>query len=67
MKRGRFKKRGRTYLRIHSAGVIITLVAIIFLMPVYMAIIRGGFSISSDLYHMFVYTTCTAFWCKWIA
>ncbi len=62
-----FKPYGLIYLPIHTLGVLITLLAIIFLIPIYMAIVRNGHSISDDLYHMFVYTTCTAFWWKWIA
>lgn len=62
-----FKKWGWTYLPVHSIGVIITLLALLFLVPVYAAIVRNGHSVSDDLYHMFIYTTCTAFWWKWIA
>ncbi|HEY8659324.1 MAG TPA: hypothetical protein VIM07_04105 [Chitinophagaceae bacterium] len=38
-----------------------------FLVPVYMAVVRNGHSVSDDLYQMFVYTTCTAFGWKWVA
>ena len=62
-----FKKFGWTYMPTHVMGVIITLFAIIFLIPIYMAITRNGHSVSDDLYEMFVYATCTAFWWKWIA
>ena len=62
-----FKKWGWLYLPIHPFGVLITLLAIAFLVPVYGAVIRNGHSVSDDLYSMFVYTTCTAFWWKWIA
>lgn len=62
-----FKRWGWIYVPIHSIGFIITLLTILFLIPVYMAIIRNGHSVSDDLYHMFVYTTCTAFWWKWVA
>jgi hypothetical protein len=48
-------------------GFIVTFLAIAFLVPVYSAIVRNGHSVSEDLYHMFVYTTCTAFWWKWVA
>ncbi|MBD0333732.1 MAG: hypothetical protein ICV66_13890 [Chitinophagaceae bacterium] len=67
MKNVWFKQFGWVYLPVHFIGVMISLMAIIFLVPVYMAIIRNGHSVSDDLYHMFVYTTCTAFWWKWIA
>lgn len=55
------------YIPIHIMGFLITLLTILFLLPVYMAIIKNGHSVSDDLYHMFVYTTCTAFWWKWMA
>jgi hypothetical protein len=62
-----FKKLGWLYAPVHPAGFIVTLLAIIFLVSVYMAIVRNGHSVSDDLYEMFVYTSCTAFWWKWIA
>lgn len=62
-----FKRYGWLYVPIQPVGFIISIVAIVFLVPVYMAIVRNGHSVSDDLYHMFVYTTCTAFWWKWIA
>lgn len=62
-----FKKQGPVYLPVTAAGHIITLLAIVFLIPVYIAVIRTGHSVSDDLYHLFLYTTCTAFWWKWIA
>lgn len=62
-----FKKLGWFYVPVHLAGYVITMLAIVFLVPVYMAIIRNGHSVSDDLYYLFVYTTCTGFWWKWIA
>jgi hypothetical protein len=67
MKQIWFKKFGWIYLPNHPMGVSITFLAIVYLIPVYMAIARNGLSVSDDLYEMFVYTTCTAFWWKWIA
>ena len=67
MKQTWFKKLGWIYLPIHPMGAVVTLMSIVFLVPVYMAILRNGHSVSDDLYNMFVYTTCTAFWWKWIA
>jgi len=67
MKQVWFKKSGWVYFPTHVMGVLITLLAIVFLIPVYMAIVRNGHSVSDDLYNMFVYTSCTAFWWKWIA
>lgn len=62
-----FKKIGFTYLPIHPVGYLVTVLAIVFLIPVYSAIVRNGHSVTDDLYTMFVFTTCTAFWWKWIA
>ncbi len=62
-----FKKFGWAYVPVHIMGLLMTLLAVLFLVPVYMAVIRNGHSVSDDLYHMFVYTTCTAFWWKWVA
>lgn len=62
-----FKRTGWMYIPVRAMGVIVTLLAVVFLIPVYMAIVRNGHSVSDDLYHMFVYTTCTAFWWKWVA
>jgi hypothetical protein len=62
-----FKRWGWGYVPVHIMGLIVTAGAIIFLVPIYAATARNGHSVSDDLYNMFVYTTCTAFWWKWIA
>lgn len=62
-----FKTYGWLYIHIRAEGAIVTFLAVLFLIPVFMAIIRNGHSVSDDLYHMFVYTSCTAFWWKWVA
>ena len=67
MKQIWFKKLGWIYLPVTARGVVVTFLAILFLVPVYMAVVRNGHSVSDDLYQMFVYTTCTAFWWKWVA
>src|SRR5437667_304663 len=54
-------------LAFHDTRFIITLLAIIFMVPVCLATIRNGHSVTDDLYEMFVYTSCTSFWWKWIA
>ena len=43
------------YMPIHPAGFIITLLAIIFMVPVCLAAVRNGHSVSDDLYEIFVY------------
>lgn len=67
MKQIWFKKQGWIYLPAHPMGYVVTLLAIIFMVPVTMAVVRTGHSVSDDLYRLFVYGTCTAFWWKWIA
>jgi hypothetical protein len=62
-----FKKFGWFYLPVHAMGLFVSLLAIVFMLPVCLAIIRNGHSVSDDLYHIFVYGTCTAFWWKWVA
>jgi len=62
-----FRKFGWMYIPVSPAGVIITLGAIVFMVPVFLAVTRNGHSVSDDLYQLFVYSTCTAFWWKWIA
>ena len=67
MKQIWFKKSRWIYLPVNAMGMVTTFLPILFLVPVYMAVVRNGHSVSDDLYEMFVYTTCTAFWWKWIA
>jgi len=62
-----FRKWGWLYLPIHPMGIFVSIAALVFLVPIYAAISRNGHSVSDDLYQMFVYTTCTVFWWKWIA
>ncbi|MCW3094247.1 MAG: hypothetical protein JWP81_5316 [Ferruginibacter sp.] len=62
-----FKKTGWLFLPVHPLGYIVTLLAVIFMIPVIMTVLRNGHSASDDLYEIFVYGTCTAFWWKWVA
>ena len=62
-----FKRVGWVYLPVHAMGLLVTLAAIVFMVPVVMAVVRTGHSVTDDLYKIFVYATCTAFWWKWIA
>ena len=62
-----FRQVGIFYIPIHAYGYLVTLLAIILVVPVALVIISNGASVSDDLYHLFVYLTCTAFWWKWIA
>jgi hypothetical protein len=67
MKQTWFRKAGWIYLPIHAMGILVTLAAIVFVVPVCMAVFRNGHSVSDDLYKVFVYASCTVFWWKWIA
>lgn len=62
-----FKSIGCVYLPVHTFGFVITILALVFMIPVCMAIIRNGHSVTDDMYEIFVYGTCTTFWWKWIA
>ena len=62
-----FKKAGPFYLPVHPAGYFVTFMAVLFMVPVTMAVVRNGHSVTDDLYSLFIYFTCTAFWWKWVA
>lgn len=67
MKQVWFKKRGWLYLPVTAMGVLVTLLAIAFMVPVVIATNRNAHSGTDQLYQIFVYATCTAFWWKWVA
>lgn len=67
MKQEWFKPFGWLYVPVNLAGFLVTLAAILFMVPVVIATVRNGHSVSDDLYAIFVYGSCTAFWWKWIA
>jgi len=67
MKLNWFKKLGWIYLPVHPLGYVVTLSAFLFMWPIILAVIRNGHSGTDDLYQLFAYGTCTAFWWKWIA
>ena len=67
MKQVWFKKAGWIYLPVHALGFLVTLLTMIFMVPIVMAVVRNGHSVSDDLYQIFVFATCTAFWWKWVA
>jgi hypothetical protein len=62
-----FRQVGLFYIPIHFYGYLLTMLAIIFMVPVATAVFRNGTSVSDDIYQLFIYLTCTAFWWKWIA
>ena len=57
-----FKKAGWLYLPVSPAGYIITAMAIIFILSVYAVNASNNHSVCGDLYELFVFTNCTAFW-----
>ena len=67
MKQVWFKKMGWVYWPTHVMGVVVTLLAIAFMVPVVMAAGRSAHSVTDELYEIFVFATCTAFWWKWVA
>lgn len=67
MKQQWFKTFGWIYLPVHPIGFVITLLALLFMPPVCIAVVKNGHSVTDDLYEIFVYGTCTIFWWKWIA
>lgn len=62
-----FKKTGWIYIPVNAMGVMITLMAISFMVPIVLAAERNTHSVTDFLYNLFVYGTCTAFWWKWVA
>ena len=67
MKQVWFKKTGWVYLPISVMGVLVTLLAIAFMVPVVLAADRSAHSVTDELYQIFVFGTCAAFWWKWVA
>ncbi len=62
-----FKRYHGMYIPLNAAGIGITLLCMLFPIAMYVAVVQNGHSVIDDLYNMFVYTTCTFFWWKWIA
>ena len=67
MKQTWFKQIGWIYLPVHPAGYLVTLAAIVFMIPVCMAANRTSHSVPDFLYEVFLFGSCTAFWWKWVA
>lgn len=42
------------YLPVHSMGYLVTMMAIVFMVPVVLAVVCNGHSVTDDLYQMFV-------------
>jgi hypothetical protein len=67
MKQLWFKRTGWLYIPVHPLGFAVTILAIIFMVPVVLAVDRNTHSITDELYQIFIYASCTAFWWKWVA
>jgi len=67
MKQIWFKRMGWFYFPVHALGYLTTLAAVVFMIPIVMAIDRNAHSVTDELYEIFIYATCTAFWWKWVA
>ena len=67
MKQIWFKKAGWFYIPVHLPGFAVTILAIVFMVPVVLAIDRNAHSVTDEFYEIFVYATCTAFWWKCVA
>ena len=67
MKQIWFKRTGWFYIPVHLVGFIVTILSIVFMVPIVMAVVRNGHSVSDDLYQIFVFASCTALWWKWLA
>ncbi len=67
MKQKWFKKTGWFYIPVQPPGYLVTILVIVFMIPVVLVIDRNAYSVTDELYEIFVYATCTAFWWKWAA
>jgi hypothetical protein len=67
MKQIWFKRYGWFYLPVHPFGFGVTILAVMFMVPVVIAVNRTAHSVTDELYSIFVYASCTAFWWKWVA
>lgn len=67
MKQIWIKKTGWFYLPVNAAGCLVTIGAILFMVPVLIAADRSAHSVTDELYEIFVFGSCAAFWWDWIA
>ena len=67
MKQIWFKRTGMFYIPVHPLGYTVTILAIVFMAPIIIAIDKTAHSVTDELYTIFIYATCTAFWWKWVA
>lgn len=67
MKQIWFRRYGWLYIPVHPLGFAATILAMAFMVPVVIAVDRNAHSVTDELYQLFIYATCTAFWWKWVA
>ena len=67
MKQIWFKKTGWIYIPANAMGYLVSILAIVFMIPVVIAVDKSAHSVSDELYTIFIYFSCTAFWWKWVA
>jgi len=67
MKQLWFKRTGWLYKPIHPLGFIVSFLALLFMVPIVIAVDKTAHSITDELYSLFIYSSCTAFWWKWVA
>ena len=67
MKQVWFRKMSWIYIPVHPMGFLVTIAAIVFMIPIVIATDRSAHSVTDELYQLFVFGTCTAFWWKWVA
>ena len=52
-----FKKPGWVYLPVTPEGYIITLIVVVFMIPIIMAVDKNAHSVTDELYDIFIYAT----------
>jgi len=67
MKHAWFKKIGWCHYPVSWQGYVILLIALLFIMSVFLAVDRASHSISETFYNMFPFVVCTAVILEWIA
>ncbi len=67
MKQIWFKKTGWIYIPVHPLGFLVTILALVFMVPIVLTIDRHAHSVTDELYQIFVYATCTIFWWTCVA
>jgi len=67
MKQGWFRRVGWFHVPVSVPGVLVTLLAVMFCINVFVAIDRHSHSVSDTLYGIFPFFACTFLLLEWIA